>query len=116
VDCLKNLYLKRLGVAGYWLSFFILGLIIAPFSQPISTLASDYFLIRMILTIFVLFGVCSIIVRRLHDLNKSAFFGLLLFIPLVDIFIGIYLGFFLGSRGKNNFGLADKLIKQIFPF
>lgn len=42
--------------------------------------------------------------KRCHDLGKSGFFGLLMFIPLVGIFIGIYLAFFKGDLNDNEYG------------
>ena len=51
----------------------------------------------------------SLNVRRLHDLNHSGFFCLLLLIPfsffiIIDFFLLIYLIFFKGTEGDNQYG------------
>jgi uncharacterized membrane protein YhaH (DUF805 family) len=43
-------------------------------------------------------------VRRLHDLDKSGFWMLLLLVPLANLGLIIYLLFFPGSAGDNRFG------------
>jgi len=43
-------------------------------------------------------------VKRLHDVNKSAWFLLLFLIPLVNIFFGLYMLFARGTDGPNNYG------------
>ncbi len=42
--------------------------------------------------------------RRLNDLDKSGWFFLLFFIPVVNLIMLIYLVFFRGSEGSNRFG------------
>jgi uncharacterized membrane protein YhaH (DUF805 family) len=44
--------------------------------------------------------------RRLNDLNRSGWWGLLILIPIVNLILGIYMLFFPGSDGPNNFGPA----------
>ena len=46
----------------------------------------------------------SVMVKRLHDLDKSGYFGFIMLIPLVNIFFGLYLLFFKGTTGYNRFG------------
>ena len=46
----------------------------------------------------------SLCVRRLHDLNRSGLFWLLVFIPIVDFFFAIYVIFFKGTEGDNQYG------------
>lgn len=43
-------------------------------------------------------------IRRCHDLNKSGWFYLLIFIPIVNIFIALYLLFAMGTIGPNQYG------------
>ena len=43
-------------------------------------------------------------VRRLHDLDKSGWWMLLVFVPLANLGLVIYLLFFAGSIGENRFG------------
>jgi uncharacterized membrane protein YhaH (DUF805 family) len=42
--------------------------------------------------------------RRFNDLNKSGWFTLLLIVPFVNIFAGLYLTFWPGTKGTNEFG------------
>lgn len=52
-------------------------------------------------------------IRRCHDLNKSGWFYLLLLIPIVNIFVGLYLLFAMGTIGPNQYG-PDPLAKEHF--
>ena len=42
--------------------------------------------------------------RRLNDLNRSGWWFLLFIIPIVNLVLAIYLIFFPGTDGSNNFG------------
>jgi len=44
--------------------------------------------------------------RRLNDLNRSGWWFLLFVIPIVNLLLAIYLVFFPGNDGANNFGPA----------
>jgi len=44
--------------------------------------------------------------RRLNDLNRSGWWFLLFLIPLVNLVVAIYVLFFPGTDGDNNFGPA----------
>lgn len=50
--------------------------------------------------------VCSVslMVRRLHDLDKSGYFALIMLIPFINVLLGLYLLFFKGTDGYNRFG------------
>ena len=43
-------------------------------------------------------------IRRLHDLNKSGWFSLLLLIPYIGVLFAIYMLFFKGTDGPNQYG------------
>ncbi|WP_180191268.1 DUF805 domain-containing protein [Acinetobacter sp. YH01006] len=45
-------------------------------------------------------------VRRLHDMNRSGWWALLLLLPLVNIFVWLYIVFGSGDRGINDYGPA----------
>jgi uncharacterized membrane protein YhaH (DUF805 family) len=49
----------------------------------------------------------SVGIRRWHDLNKSGWFLLLSFSPFISIFVAIYLIFFPGTKGPNDYGDPD---------
>lgn len=50
-------------------------------------------------------------IRRCHDLNRSGWFYLLMFIPIIDFFVALYLLFAAGTPGPNQYG-ADPLDSQ----
>ncbi|WP_250461690.1 DUF805 domain-containing protein [Microbulbifer litoralis] len=56
-----------------------------------------------VLAIGLVFGL-SLYVRRLHDLNQSGIWVLLLVLPLVNLGLLIYLLFFRGTDGANQYG------------
>ena len=62
-----------------------------------SILANLFYLAVLIPTI-------CLSVRRLHDLDQSGWWILLQFIPLINIILFIYLGFWKGTDGDNRFG------------
>ena len=54
----------------------------------------------------LIFGIPGVMlaIRRLHDLGRSGWWWLLVFVPIVNLFLGIYLIFFKGQTGTNRFG------------
>ncbi len=63
-----------------------------------------------------------ILIQRLHDLNKSGWMSLIMLIPLVNIAMAIYVIFWPGTQGTNDFGppppknkLWHKILAAIFP-
>ena len=43
-------------------------------------------------------------IRRLHDLNRPSWWCIGFFIPMVNFVLGIYLLFFRGTKGPNQYG------------
>ena len=103
-DLLSFNFNGRMNRAKYWkyvLYGFIISLVIG-FILHLLRLQGTALngLINFIFSILCLpFGV-----RRLHDLNKSGWFFLLFFIPIVNFFFMIYFGFFKGTDGTNDYG------------
>lgn len=50
----------------------------------------------------------SLMIRRCHDLNMSGWWSLVSWIPVANIFFGLYLTFAKGTTGSNTYG-ADPL-------
>lgn len=48
--------------------------------------------------------VMMFVIQRLHDLEKSGWLSLLMLIPLVNMFFGLYVLFAPGSSGANRYG------------
>nr|WP_314368759.1 DUF805 domain-containing protein [uncultured Acinetobacter sp.] len=44
------------------------------------------------------------LIRRLHDCNRSAWLGLLIIVPVINLFFILYLLCAKGTEGPNNFG------------
>lgn len=55
---------------------------------------------------FIFISVPSIMlmIRRLHDLNRSGWWWLLLIVPFINLALIIYILFFKGTVGPNRFG------------
>ena len=53
-------------------------------------------------------GNIMLMIRRLHDLDKSGYFALIALIPLIGAIFSIYLFFAPGTVGYNRYG-ADPL-------
>ena len=66
--------------------------------------ANNYALYLIIFALFVLMSVI-IVVRRLHDLNLSAYWTVTAFIPYINLVFLACLLFIKGTNGYNRFGL-----------
>lgn len=47
-------------------------------------------------------------IKRLHDMNFSGWFSLISFIPLINLFFGLYVLFKDGTAGSNQYGEDPK--------
>ena len=72
------------------------------FVNTLTGLAGLGFVVILVLYIYFLM---VITIRRLHDMNRSGWLILLFLIPLLNIFMGLYLLLGSGSNGINNYGL-----------
>lgn len=57
-----------------------------------------------VFAVILLISSLMLSIRRLHDLNKTGWFVLLNFIPVVNFFWGLYLLFAKGTIGPNDYG------------
>jgi len=46
-----------------------------------------------------------LIIQRLHDLDKSGWLSLIMLVPLANLFLLVFLVFFKGTEGRNQYGL-----------
>ena len=53
---------------------------------------------------YISVGAIMAAIRRLHDLNRSGWFLIAAIIPLLNFVLGIYLLFFKGTEGYNQYG------------
>ena len=100
--CLKKYFVfeGRASRSEYWW----FQLIVSP-SYFISTVfENDIAYIFLGITLFTLIPAISAGVRRLHDTNRSGFFLLISFIPIIGSFILLFFLIPEGTKGKNRFG------------
>ena len=100
--CLKKYFVfqGRASRSEYWW----FQLIVTP-SYLISTIIENeigYFFLGI--TLFTLIPAISAGVRRLHDTNRSGFFLLISFIPIIGSFLLVFFLIPEGTKGKNRFG------------
>lgn len=107
---IKKLYSGRIGSLAYivgllltWGGFWLVGQ--SRNFLPKNTVLTMVELILLIL--LFIFGF-SVFTRRLHDLNKSGWLSLLVFVPLANVILGIILLFKAGSREANNYGKPSR--------
>lgn len=72
--------------------------------QFYSSLSGISALVVWFFWLFLIYLNIILVVRRLHDLNKSGWMGLLIFIPLVQFFFMLYLLLASGTAGPNQYG------------
>lgn len=58
----------------------------------------------LLATIVLIILFVSLYIRRLHDFGKSGYWTFLLFVPLVNLIMFIYLIFKAGDKKKNVYG------------
>lgn len=95
----------RLNRKPYFFGNLALGLISALFTMIMDN--SDSGLISIlgaIMGIALIIASVSLIIKRLHDLDKGGLWALIMLIPIVDFFFGLYLLFAKGTDGYNRFG------------
>lgn len=94
-----------------WALVAAIGGFIIGFIMGFLTGQSEGTLFNIVTGIFsVVMGIGNIMlsIRRLHDLNKSGWFMLILLIPVVNLIFAIYMYLAKGTSGENRYG-ADPL-------
>lgn len=94
-------------MAFYLLSYLFMGAVTAGAVAGLGDSAGAMILIGLavfagIIVMFV--GMVSLWVRRLHDLDQSGLWSLMMLVPLVNLVLGIYLTFWPGTPGSNQYG------------
>jgi uncharacterized membrane protein YhaH (DUF805 family) len=60
----------------------------------------------LIMVLAYVYFALVVTVRRLHDMDRSGWWALLLLLPLINIFVWLYIVFGSGDRGINQYGPA----------
>ena len=82
----------------------IIQLILELATAAIEALELLFAVMILALCIFGFVAGIMMLARSLHDLDKSGWWMLLLFVPLVNILFYIYILFFKGTEGPNQYG------------
>ena len=61
-------------------------------------------LVPMMLTLLMFISFFIVARRRLNDMNRTGWLSLLIFVPFVNLGLGLWLLFAPGSEGANNYG------------
>lgn len=77
------------------------------FIQLFNSLAGLGFIVIMVVYFYFLMVVS---VRRLHDMNRGGWLIILFIIPLLNVFLGLYLMFGSGTAGINRYGLPHDTV------
>jgi uncharacterized membrane protein YhaH (DUF805 family) len=89
----------------------LLGLVLLPFGgmAAVASQGEMSMLTMLLAGVFYIASIAFSIIfakRRFNDLNRSGWWFLLFIIPLVNLLAAIYLIFFPGTQGPNEFGPA----------
>ena len=109
---LKSMFLRydnRLNRKRYIFRGFALGAAVSIITKLLTIIAvsmhsSAIVTLGTIISIAAAIPSFMLIIRRLHDLNRPAWWCIGVFIPLVNIVLGIYLLFLKGTDGPNDYG------------
>ena len=101
-------YKGRLNRKRYFFRTFIVGFIFGLVGTLLSAVSPI-----LAIPIWIIYAASGITlgIRRCHDLDKSGWFYLLMCIPFVNIVIGLYLLFAVGTIGPNQYG-PDPLARE----
>ena len=96
---------------GIMMLFMFVAGILAAILIPAAGAAGDGMGIVSVLLMIAIYGAAIVLAvmfgkRRLNDLNRSGWWYLLAIVPIVNLLLSIYMLFFPGSDGPNNFGPA----------
>lgn len=86
------------------LAFVIIGVLLSPDFQVDHSISLISWLVIIVGYCVCIYLIFIVIIRRLHDLDKSGWLSLLSFVPLANVGLSFYLIFFKGTEGPNRFG------------
>jgi uncharacterized membrane protein YhaH (DUF805 family) len=79
-----------------------------PSSVPADKLLTTSLLVfELLVAIVCVLFQWSFLVRRIHDFDKSGWFSVLFLVPVVNIFVGLYLLLKRGDENQNMYGVPD---------
>jgi uncharacterized membrane protein YhaH (DUF805 family) len=110
VNYITNLFEGRLGRKPYIMGTIVISILFAVVYYLFailtqSSIGSIIFFLCAIVGAVISYGMTT---RRLHDMNRSGWYTLLLFIPYLDFIFWILFMALKGTSGKNKYGEASK--------
>lgn len=84
-----------------WVLVILLQLLAGPAYDKSS---QNYGVAGLIVAIFSFVTGTILVIRRWHDLGKSGWFTLLFIVPILNLFVFVYLFFAPGENKKNKYG------------
>ena len=96
--------------------YFFGGLAVACFTEGLELIPSNYKIMYLPLVLAALYAGTVLGIKRCHDRGRTGYFILLNFIPILNLWPMIELGFFKGEAGSNKYGV-DPLenLQQPYP-
>ena len=95
----------RLNRKPYFFGHLAIGLISALFTMIMDNSDSGFIaILGAVMGIALMIASVSLMIKRLHDLDKGGLWVLIMLIPIVDFFFGLYLLFAKGTNGYNQYG------------
>lgn len=68
------------------------------------TIFFPFYCLEFLLAIFGTVTSITMAIRRFHDINRQGLWVLLLFVPILNFFVFLYLIFHIGTTGPNDYG------------
>ena len=99
------------GMIATVLTMLVIGILSAIMVPMLATSGmSESMMVVLMIILYMPLIVFSIIFmkRRLNDLDKSGWWQLLAYIPLLGIIFALYMVFWPGTKGSNNYGLQPE--------
>lgn len=92
-------------LAHAFLAYLLFGIVAAIGAGLATGVHAIFWVIAVVGYLAIIVSLVIFIIQRLHDLNHSGWLSLLMFVPLVNLFFGLYITFAGGTKGTNNYGL-----------
>lgn len=100
--------LQYFGFAVIWgIGLTVVSMLFGLTADSSGNVAAGTGLLSLGLVVAYLIATVSYGVRRLHDFDKSGWWYLLAFVPLVNFIMGLILLFAPGTQGANQFGVRS---------
>ena len=101
----KRYNLRQLSLSPvYLLIMFVAAFMVTGLWFRDETVAAIVTVIMTVLLIVAIISSVTLVIRRLHDLNRPGWFIIGMILPVVNIALLIYLSFFKGTEGSNQYG------------